>query len=61
MNGLNGHFSYDVTFACTDVWLFLFVATGLAEGIVWWKTSWWEMTVAGDTAWERVTAGTYGC
>jgi len=55
----DGDFSYDVSFACTNVCLFLLVATGLAVGAVWWKTLWWEMTMAGDTAWERVAAGTY--
>jgi len=32
----------------------------LAEGTVGWKTCWWEMTMAGDTAWERVVTGTHG-
>jgi len=48
----DGDFSYDVAFACPNVWLFLFVATGLAEGAVWWKTCWWEMMVADYTAWK---------
>ena len=48
----DGDFSDDVSFACTNMRLFLLVATGLAEGIVGWKTLWWKMTTAGDTTWK---------
>ena len=36
------------------------VATSLAKKTVGWKACWWEMTMTGGTAWERVAAGTYG-